>query len=499
MLTYRGDKFVKGKKFTINENIYRFSKRDEEKLIFESVSDGSKFVMTEDEFNEAERILTEKINQENKDINEIIGKVLRSKGLARKYEDVLKSKGITINYDNPQGVTLTGANGRVLGASSKEVYGPHTPDSSTDRYDKNGYRRNADGHYQTDERPDTYYSEQLQKYKEELEKLKTMDRDDIIRAYADKTTDEALKAHEEKINRYEDYVKKYSEDAARADERYKSYVKGAKRNRREAQYDRLRTTTPKETADSSIDYLNYLTKPKNDYMDNIRGYYKGYDSEKSRSKQNPGNNWENKGKENDIDKYKSLKQAVNSAKSDVESRTAGDNSVFRYSSAAMTDEQLEAKIQSMRDELEQKIEELRKSNKANSESRDQYIKKLQDREKELDDFLKSKGIREAVLNFVNKPILSESADESKFEYLNSEITKEIDNLIHLAMEAEECGYEALKRAYEDAADILENYSHYSDSIYQKEDGTYGRIMTAQEAKDSGIYDVIEKYKKTHKE
>lgn len=410
MLTYRGDKFVKGKKFKINEIMYSFSKRENNKLIFESVSDKSKLTITEDEFNEAERVLTEKINQENKDINEIIGKVLRSKGLARKYEDLLKSKGITINYDNPQGVTLTGANGRVLGASSKEVYGPHTPDSSTDRYDRDGYLRKYDGHYQTDERPDMYYSEQLQKYEEELEKLKTMDRDDIIRAYADISTEEALKAHEEKINRYEDYIKKYSEEATRADKRYKNIVKGAKRTRREAQYDRLRTTTPKGTADSNIDYLNYLTKPKNDYMDKIRSYYKGYNSEKSRSKQNPGNNWENIDKENDIDKYKSLKQAVSSAKSDVDSRTAGDNSVFRYSTAAMTDEQLEAKIQSMRDELEQKIEELRKSNKANSESRDRYIKKLQDREKELDDFLKSKGIREAVLSIINGNILTEGED-----------------------------------------------------------------------------------------
>ena len=84
MLTYRGDKFVRGKKFTINESLYRFAKRDEEKLIFESVSDGSKFIMTEDEFNEAERVLTEKINQENKEITDIIGKAIRSKTKTRK-------------------------------------------------------------------------------------------------------------------------------------------------------------------------------------------------------------------------------------------------------------------------------------------------------------------------------------------------------------------------------------------------------------------------------
>ena len=40
MLTYRGDKFVKGKKFKINETDYRFSKRDDNNLIFEAISDG---------------------------------------------------------------------------------------------------------------------------------------------------------------------------------------------------------------------------------------------------------------------------------------------------------------------------------------------------------------------------------------------------------------------------------------------------------------------------
>ena len=51
MLTYRGDKFVKGKKFKINETDYRFSKRDDNKLIFEAISDGSRFVIAEDEYN----------------------------------------------------------------------------------------------------------------------------------------------------------------------------------------------------------------------------------------------------------------------------------------------------------------------------------------------------------------------------------------------------------------------------------------------------------------
>ena len=51
MLTYRGDKFIKGKKFTINESTYRFQKRDKnENLVFKS-NEGKTLKLTEAEFN----------------------------------------------------------------------------------------------------------------------------------------------------------------------------------------------------------------------------------------------------------------------------------------------------------------------------------------------------------------------------------------------------------------------------------------------------------------
>ena len=51
MLTYRGDKFIKGKKFTINESVFRFQKRDsKDRLVFEGI-DGKNIKLTEDEFN----------------------------------------------------------------------------------------------------------------------------------------------------------------------------------------------------------------------------------------------------------------------------------------------------------------------------------------------------------------------------------------------------------------------------------------------------------------
>jgi len=487
MLTYRGDKFVKGKKFTINESIYRFSKRDEEKLIFESISDGSKFIMTEDEFNEAERVLTEKINQENKEINNIIGQVLRSKGLAKKYEDVLKSKGITIDYSNPQGVTLTGSNGKVLSASSKEVYGPTKPGHNDTHKENDGWSTRAVERAQKAE----------QECRDELKTLRSLDDKGLLKYFNTTSLKKAQARKEDSIQSLKDSIKRYRKE-------YKEELPDAREENRETKLDRRAghetdvyyrsRYNSKNTADATIDYLNYLTKPDlgkpyKDTNSNQYGHGSKYDFDQEYGEYNSEYFGRNGRPETNktLDTYHELNNDIENAKDSLS-----------YDSY-MTDKELEKKIAKMQKELDKEIEELKKDNQSNKKYHDKKLDNLRERRKALRDFLKSKGVREAVLNFVNKPILTESADESKFEALNREIAEEIDNLIHLAMEADEYGYEALKKAYENAADILENYSHYSDSIYQKEDGTYGRIMSAQEAKDSGIYDVIEKYRKTHNE
>ena len=136
-------------------------------------------------------------------------------------------------------------------------------------------------------------------------------------------------------------------------------------------------------------------------MKNIRRYYKSYSGEEVKS--DPSANHLS-GESPDITKYRDLKRSVDYAKDDVEVRTAGSGRRYTYDSAAMTDEQLEAKIQSMRDDLEKQIEELRKSNKANTKERDNYVKRLENREKELDDFLKSKGIRKESQKHARKGI-----------------------------------------------------------------------------------------------
>lgn len=63
MLTYRGDKFVKGKRFTINEAVYRYQKRDNKnRLVFESL-DGKFLKLDEAEYNK----LMEETNRYSED------------------------------------------------------------------------------------------------------------------------------------------------------------------------------------------------------------------------------------------------------------------------------------------------------------------------------------------------------------------------------------------------------------------------------------------------
>ena len=402
MLTYRGDRFVKGKKFKIDENDYRFSKRDGDKLIFESTSNKT-LTITEDEFLEKERLLTEKINKENEEINEIIGKVLRSKGLARKYEDMLKSHGITINYDKGQGVVLTGPNGKELSSGVNFINGPSKP-----------------GQRNTHDRGWSAYSRYAKRSKEELNKLQAMDRDDIIRKYNDLSTDEALAKHKQEIERAK---KEYEYDKKNADrensETRKRRREGHLQNPASYEYSNENNRLGKQYADSHVDYLNYLTKPDTGF-DRSRDMEYHNDEYSWPSSKNPVDNR----KLASINKYNSLKRGVDNAKNDIKWHTyQGDNGSSIY--AAMTDDQLEAKIQKMRDDLEKEIEKLRAGNVRNTEIRDKDIENLKAKEKELDDFLRSKGIRESdlidVKNFLKEAISILSTSTSDQEEFHKNI------------------------------------------------------------------------------
>lgn len=463
MLTYRGDKFVKGKKFTINEAVYRFSKRDDEKLIFESISDSSKLVMTEDEFNEAERILTEKINQENKEINEIIGKVLRSKGLARKYEDVLKSKGITINYDSPQGVTLTGPNGKELYATSRIVVGPSKP-----------------GQNGTHKQGSNYYSKYAKEYKDELDSLKAMKRDDIIRKYSDVDSKEAMKRHKEKIANAQSEYEYYKNRVERDNAEYKEDRReGHLRNpSSKSSYSAKETQFDKSQADSTVDYLNYLSKPDTgkDFRngksyDQLGKDEDGYDNH-YRTK-NPVSN----DKSENINTYNSLKRDVKDAQQDVNRYTyTKDGDYYSRTYGAMTDKQLEQRIANMKKELqkqiadlekehENEVKDLRKQNVSNKKEKEEKVKELKAKEKELNNFLKSKGIRESILELVNGKMLKEQDDfvddddefkqEPDAEYIDKELSKVYDTILTLAQESYHMGFHKTSDTLNDVLGLLD--------------------------------------------
>lgn len=473
MLTYRGDKFVKGKKFTINETAYRFSKRDDEKLIFESISDGSKFIMTEEEFNEAERVLTEKINQENKEINEIIGKVLRSKGLARKYEDILKSKGITVNYDSPQGVSLVGPNGKHLSATSKIVIGPSKP-----------------GQAGTHEKGNTtYWEPEYNEYKEKVAKLKAMKRDDIIRAHSDLDSKEALKKHREELKQAQERLNHYRKEV---EDDYSE----AKKERREGHleypgsggsYSHPNAQFNKERADSTVDYLNYLTKPNtgDDFRNNMSYHQRGGDDEGYANNYQTKNPVSNE-KSDSINKYNSLKHDVKDAEGRVKDRTYNKDDYYSRTYGAMTDKQLEKRISDMKKELEKKIAELQKEhdeevkdvtsqNVENRKNKEEAVKNLKAKEKELDNFLKSKGIRESVLDIINGNKLTEGEEldfragyeeiyGEKAEY--TQMRQMIEALEAIAEQADEDNYRGIQH-FEDAIRLLSSVYEDLEEFYER--------------------------------
>ena len=444
MLYYRGDKFVKGKKFTINESVYKFIKKTKnDELVFESIGDNSTLKILESEFTGVET-LVEKINQENKEINDLIGKILRSKSLARKNEELLAKHGIKVNYDKGQGVTLIGPNGKSLSSSTKEVEGPTKP-----------------GHSGTHERQDSWYTSRLRDYTKyrdeaqaELEKLQSMDRDDIIRKYNDKSTEEALAAHAAHIERQKIYVADYDKSVKEYENNIKRNVDHVKRDRRAghkgtaAWSDRVMS---KDDSNEKVDYLNYLTKADlgnptksrgaNSYVGDSKQHYdqNSYYSSNYYGKHGQPNNRSEK-----MNKYAELKNNISMAQRDVNWSSQGSG-YGGYKS----DEDLEKEIQKMRDELEARIESLRASNEYRKAGNAKYIEKLKAREKELDDYLKSLGIRESArASMVKKAMLVEAAKLRESDYSDmygeevdyTEMRKIVDAMRAICDQAEADGF-----------------------------------------------------------
>lgn len=82
MISYRGDKYVVGKKFIIENENYTFKRRSKNGLVFET-SDNKIKVFTENELTDKEnkRVIMEKVKQEVSELSIKEGRVLSKKEL----------------------------------------------------------------------------------------------------------------------------------------------------------------------------------------------------------------------------------------------------------------------------------------------------------------------------------------------------------------------------------------------------------------------------------
>jgi hypothetical protein len=155
-------------------------------------------------------VLDEAINHANDDINAKIKEALRSKTAARKYKKDLEAAGIKIDDTPREGVNLIGPNGRILSADRLNIYGPARPGhgkthDSTSRW----------GGAKSMREDLKSYDSSIKKDKEHLAAIENMQRDDIIRKYSNKSTEEALDLHKKDIEREQsnlDWDKRWRKD-----------------------------------------------------------------------------------------------------------------------------------------------------------------------------------------------------------------------------------------------------------------------------------------------
>lgn len=329
--------------------------------------------------NESET-LTEKINKDNLEINNKIQRALRSKGEARKLEPELAKHGIKVNYNNSQGTTMVGPNGKRLSDDKNHVYGPSQAGF-------NNTHAKTDRSY---ERWSKDYGNRAEEYELKLKQLKNMDRDDIIRKYNDKSTEEALKAHQAEIERIEKWAKDYRDDEkkyANDDLRARQNVKKARRyghkNDPSSNYSHPidKTDAPEKynretgkyeksgmSSADKVDYLTYLTKKPTGYRRTGNIYRDG-------SEYDPADDM-NK----NLNQYKDLKSDESRAKEhlDFENKYYGVKS----------DDELKANADKMRAEVEAKIKAAQEQNEKNKKSTADAEAGVQTAKKNIQDYMK---------------------------------------------------------------------------------------------------------------
>lgn len=248
--------------------------------------------------------LNEAINHANDDINAKIKEALRSKTAARKYRKDLEDAGIKIDDSPREGVNLIGPNGRMLSADRQNIYGPTKPGHGR-THDDGRYGNSIKSKHKDLDSYDSY----IAKDKENLDKLEKMQRDDVIRAYPNKTSEEAIEEHKKEIER--------GMNSLARDKRWKKDIEKDIHELRQARDKAHKGTIFPGYDDTTIDREKYYKDPKNK---DGRGYsklvdaidYKGYldskdnnenkDFANGRYKQTPGQKLRNE--------FKSLKQTA---------------------------------------------------------------------------------------------------------------------------------------------------------------------------------------------
>ena len=294
--------------------------------------------------------LDEKINKDNVEINDKIRKSLRSKTEARKNEPELAKHGIEINYNSGQGTSMKGPNGRYLSDDRNTVYGPTKP-----------------GFNHTHKEYDDYYQDRAKDASNKLKKLQNMDRDDIIRKYNDRSTEEALATYKKDIEEARKNYEYYLDKGARN----RKYTKNRRKEGhssplwRDNELDKNEFDSPVD----KVDYLNYLTKKPTGYRGDDNGY--AY---------NPADDM-NK----DIHDYEDLKYQVYSAENSL------DFNKKYYPSKS--DEELEADANEIRAKAEEEIERKKRDNDVNKENlrkKEERVKDLTNQKKNFVNNLKAK-------------------------------------------------------------------------------------------------------------
>lgn len=305
------------------------------------------------ETDEVEESLNEARNFDNIEINAKIAKALSRKSFAKKYEKELNDLGITVNYLDGQGTSLTGPNGRRLSSSRKEIYGPSAP----------GHNGTHNSGYVTDTKWEERRVERAKEKVNELQSmLDTLDVSALSQRYPNKSVEDAIASLRADFNEAKIDLENYTERLKREIRNRESALAHRHANRKlghEQPYLRD-TTVDANVQESPIDYLTYLTKEPTGGRDELPEYTPR------------------------ITKYKELEDNINRA----ENNLATDKRWYNVLEA----DAIQQQIDDLELEFQKRVEELLRTQENNKSRIQNSFDRVERTKKEKSDYMKSLGI-----------------------------------------------------------------------------------------------------------